>query len=101
MGSTSAFSASGSFSDTFTLAQNQEEQKDNNYATLRITINSSMVVNLKDVPKVGQLEIMSILGKRVTTKNLKDCAEGVYVDLPNGIYVIKAGKVSQKIAIRN
>lgn len=93
-----AFAATRPFSDTFAFAQTQEET---NSSTLTITINSSSVVTLKNIPQTGHLEVMSILGKRVTIKDLKDCKDGVYIDLPNGIYVIKVGKISQKIAIRN
>lgn len=96
--SNAAFSADRTFSDTFAFAQIQEETSS---STLTITINSSSIVTLKNIPQTGHVEVMSILGKRVTIKDLKDCKNGVYIDLPNGIYVIKVGKISQKIAIRN
>lgn len=96
--STTVFSTEEMLSDGFAIEQTQD---DTNSSTLSITINSSSVVTLKNIPQTGRLEIMSILGKRVTSKDLKDCKDGVYIDLPNGIYVIKVGKISQKIAIRN
>lgn len=96
--SMTAFSATGPFSGNYAFAQSQDSDTS---STLKITINSSSVVTLKNVPQTGRLEIMSILGKRVTSKDLKDCKDGVYIDLPNGIYVIKVGRISQKIAITN
>lgn len=98
MFSTSAFSLGSTFSDTpFQL----DTQNKDNTVTITITINSSSTMELKGVDKTANFEVMSVLGKRVTIKQVKDCADGVYLELPNGIYILKAGKVAQKIVVRN
>ena len=97
MSTISAFSLGSAFSDSFFQAELLEKE---DAPTLTITINGSSIIKMKDVPKTGYFEVMSVLGKRVTIKDLKDCADGVFIDLPNGIYVLKAGKVSQKIVVR-
>lgn len=97
MFTTTAFSLGRTFSDSFFQAELSEKTDS---PTLTITINGSSIIKMKDVPKTGYFEVMSVLGKRVTIKDLKDCTDGVFIDLPNGIYVLKAGKISQKIVVR-
>lgn len=95
---TSASLFGSEFSDAYSQTEPQVKEE---VSTLTITINGSSIIKMKDVPKTGYLEVMSVLGKRVTIKNLKDCTDGVFIDLPNGIYVLKAGKSSQKIVVRS
>lgn len=98
MFSTSAFSLGSAFLDADFM---QEQQEKENTVVLSITINSNSTIKMKDVPQTGNFEVMSVLGKRVTIKEIKDCMDGVYLELPNGIYILKAGKIAQKIVVRN
>lgn len=60
---------------------------------------------MENVPTKGYLEIYSILGVKVKSINLKECAVGdnfgsYTLEIGKGVYIIKAGKVSRKILVR-
>lgn len=76
------------------------EQQDDRTMSLEVMINSSMKITMENVPLTGYLEVYSILGVRVVNVNLKTCVGGCPIDLPKGIYILKAGKVAQKIIVR-
>lgn len=67
---------------------------------LSVTINYTTKIQLENVPQVGYLEVYSILGVKVTSVNLRDCVGGCYIDLPKGLYILKAGKSAQKVIVR-
>ncbi|WP_165040769.1 T9SS type A sorting domain-containing protein [Dysgonomonas sp. ZJ709] len=67
---------------------------------LDILINSTTRTQLQNVPTKGYLEVYSILGSKVTSKNLQNCLGGCELELPKGLYILKAGKVTQKIIVR-
>lgn len=77
------------------------ETINDNVKTIDILINGNSMVQLKDVPKVGYLEVYSILGVKVKSISLRSI-DGVYegLTLPKGIYILKAGKVAQKVIVR-
>lgn len=90
-----ANSAEGFFSSSTTEVVND------NIKTIDILINGNSLVQMKDVPKVGYLEVYSILGVKVRSISLKSI-DGVYegLSLPKGIYILKAGKVAQKVIVK-
>jgi hypothetical protein len=85
-----------SLSDPFSVV---EEQQDNTMS-VEVTINGTSKITMTNVPATGYLEVYSILGVRVKSINLKTCVGGCSIDLPKGIYILKAGKVAQKIIVR-
>lgn len=68
--------------------------------TLDITINNTTKIQLSDVSDAECLEVFSILGVKVTRVSLKDIIGICYIALPKGLYILKAGKVAQKIIVR-
>ncbi len=68
---------------------------------LEITINQTTKLKMENVPTEGYLEVYSILGVKVTSKNLKTCEGGqCYLELPKGLYILKAGKIAIKVIVR-
>lgn len=67
---------------------------------LVVEINNTMKVILENVPTTGYLEVYSILGVKVTSVNLKTILGQCPLELPKGLYIIKVGKVAQKIIVR-
>lgn len=74
------------------------EVADENVKTIDIIINGNSKVQMKDVPKTGYLEVYSILGVKVKSISLGSI-DATYegLSLPKGIYILRAGKVAQKI----
>lgn len=77
------------------------EVADDNVKTVDILINGNSRVQMKDIPRVGYLEVYSILGVKVRSISLGSI-DGVYegLVLPKGIYILKAGKVAQKVIVK-
>ena len=76
------------------------EYKDVRTMTFDILINGASKVRMNDVPTAGSLDVFSILGVKVTSVNLKECANGYSMDLTKGLYILKAGRVAQKVIVR-
>lgn len=68
--------------------------------TIDVLINNNSKVQMVDVPTTGYLEVFSILGVKVMTINLRNVTGVFPIDLPKGVYILKAGKVAQKIIAR-
>lgn len=69
--------------------------------TLKIVINYNTEILLENAPTTGYLEVYSVLGAKITSVNLKSCTDGeCSLLLKKGLYIIKAGKVAQKIIVR-
>lgn len=71
-----------------------------NTTTLEVNINNTTKIKMENVPTTGYLEVYSILGVKVTSVNLKTIVGSCYLDLPKGLYILKAGKSAQKIIVR-
>lgn len=71
-----------------------------NTTTLEVNINNTTKIKMENVPTTGYLEVYSILGVKVTSINLKTIVGSCYLDLPKGLYILKAGKSAQKIIVR-
>jgi hypothetical protein len=80
-------------------AESQEEVQDKTM-TIDLLINHTISIRLENVPTSGYLEVYSILGVKVTGVNLKTISAPHPIELPKGIYILKAGKVAQKIIVR-
>lgn len=79
----------------------QASEKQDKTMTLRVNINSTSMVKMENVPTEGYLEVYSILGVRVMNVNLKTCIDGQRdIELPKGLYILKAGKVATKVIVR-
>ena len=76
------------------------DQRSDKTMRLEVMINSTTKIVMENVPLTGYLEVYSILGVRVTSVNLKTCIGGCPLELPKGIYILKAGKIAQKIIVR-
>lgn len=77
------------------------EVADDNIMDIEVVVNGNSF-KMTDVPTRGYIEVYSILGVKVTTLIL-DKSKPRYdipVTLPKGVYIIKAGKVSQKVIAR-
>lgn len=75
-------------------------EKQQNIMTIDVYINNVSKVQLQDIPTSGYLEVYSILGIKVTSINLKGVTENCTLDLPKGLYILKAGRVAKKIIVR-
>ena len=75
-------------------------ERQDDTTTLEVIINNTTKVKMENVPTTGYLEVYSILGVRVTSINLKTRLSECFIELPKGIYILKAGKVAQKIIVR-
>jgi hypothetical protein len=76
------------------------DQPSDNTTTLEVNINHTTKIKMENVPASGYLEVYSILGVKVTSINLKTCLGSCYIDLPKGLYILKAGKSAQKVIVR-
>lgn len=68
--------------------------------TLTVTINSNATTKIKNVPTKGYFEVYSILGKREKRLKLDNCQGEISIELPKGLYILKAEKVTQKIIVK-
>lgn len=68
--------------------------------TIDVYINGVDKIQLENIPTEGFLEVYSILGVKVTNKNLKTCTVDCSLNLPKGIYILKAGKIAKKIIVK-
>ena len=85
----------------FPVSNSVFEQQNDKAMTLEITINGTTKLKMENIPTEGYLEVYSILGVKVTSKNLKTCEGGqCYLDLSKGLYILKAGKVAVKVIVR-
>lgn len=88
-----------SSSNTFTEQEKHVKAKEETM-TIAIRINNDSFTNMKNIPTVGFFDVYTILGERIKRIDLKKCKEGVDLELSKGLYILKAGKVTQKIVIR-
>ncbi len=68
--------------------------------TIDVYINGIDKIQMENIPNEGYLDVYSILGVKVTKKNLKTCTVDCTFNLPKGIYILKAGKVAKKIIVK-
>lgn len=95
--SLSANSARVEFSsDPFRTAGEQQD----NTMTLEVVINGISKVTMENIPTTGYLEVYSILGVKVRSINLRTYLGVCNIELPKGIYILKAGKVAQKVIVK-
>ena len=83
------------FPSIFSVSESQEKTM-----SLDVIINGTTKIQMENVPLTGYLEIYSILGVKITSVNLKTCIGGCYIDLPKGLYILKAGRIAQKVIVR-
>lgn len=87
--------------DVFVSVWAEESDDDSGEkTTIEVLINGSTTARLENVPLEGTLDVYSILGVKVTSLKLKNHLSNYMIDLPNGIYILKAGKVSKKVVVR-
>lgn len=71
-----------------------------NKIDILININGSYTIQLRSVDTRDLLEVYGILGKRELIQKLDNNSQYVEISLPNGMFIIKVGKVTQKIVIK-
>jgi len=86
---------------SFPLYSSVSEQQDKSM-NLEVMINNTTKIQMENVPLSGYLEVYSILGVKVTSVNLKSYVDSkyCYLDLPKGLYILKAGKVAVKVVVK-
>lgn len=94
--SVALFPSADVFADRETRTIANEEETMN----IVITINGNSYAKMKNIPTTGFLEVYTILGERKKQLKLSDCKDGASLELTNGLYILKAGKVTQKIIVR-
>ena len=84
------------------FAESAVLEKNDKTTDLALLINGTSKVVMKNVPTEGYLEVYSIIGVRITRINLKQCiGVGTYsIELPKGVYILRAGKVAQKVFVK-
>lgn len=98
-----SFTAYSNTLSDFSISSSTEVSNDK-VKTINIYINSNRnnKIQMKDVPKVGYLEVYSILGVKVKSVSLGSFdVEYDGLTLPKGIYILKAGKVAQKVIVNS
>lgn len=68
--------------------------------TIMVRINNDSFTQMKNIPLIGFLDVYTILGERIKRIDLSKSKEGVDIELSKGLYILKAGKITQKIVIR-
>lgn len=71
-----------------------------NKIDILININGSYTIQLRNVDTRDLLEVYGILGKRELVQKINNSSQYVEISLPNGMFIIKVGKVTQKIVIK-
>lgn len=94
------FSAYSEEMDTFGDSDMFVSEIQDKIATLDITINNTTKIQLSDISDAEYLEVFSILGVKVTRISLKDIIGICYIELPKGLYILKVGKIAQKVIVR-
>lgn len=94
------FAASANMSDLPVNRLSVAEKPLDNISILEVIINNTSKVKLENIPNSGYLEVYSILGVKVTSVNLKTILGSYSIDLAKGVYIIKVGKIAQKIIVR-
>ena len=89
------FPSSSMFVEGEKYAKVQEETM-----TILVRINNDSFTQMKEIPLVGYFDVYTILGERIKRIDLSKCKEGVDLELSKGLYILRAGKVTQKIVIR-
>lgn len=90
-----AFPTTGLFAEGEESVKVKEE-----VMTIVVRINNDSYTVMKDIPTVGYFDVYTILGERIKRLDLKKCDEGVDLELSKGLYILRAGKVTQKIIVR-
>lgn len=99
-----SFTAYGSVLNEFSTSSATEVSTNDKVKTISIYVNSNRnyKIQMKDVPKVGYLEVYTVLGVKVKSVSLGSFdVEYDGLSLPKGIYILRAGKVAQKIIVSN
>lgn len=78
----------------------RDENNPGNLMTIDVYINSSTTIRLENVSTKNTLDVYSILGVKVTSRQLKNYTTNYNIELPKGIYILKSGKVTKKIVVR-
>lgn len=95
------FTNAGEMDFPSNIFASEPQQTTDKTMNLIVEVNGGTVrIPLENVPTSGYLEVYSILGVKVTSVNLKTCIGTCPLELPKGLYIIKAGKVAQKIVVR-
>jgi hypothetical protein len=76
------------------------EQPQDSTTTLEVIVNTTTKIKMENIPTSGYLEVYSILGVKVSSVSLKTRISTWNIELPKGLYILKAGKVAQKIVVR-
>ncbi|MDR1881574.1 MAG: T9SS type A sorting domain-containing protein [Prevotella sp.] len=85
----------------YIFASEFQQTPDDKTINLIVEINNGAIrIPLANAPVSGYLEVYSILGVKITSINLKTCIGICSLELPKGLYIIKAGKIAQKIIVR-
>lgn len=81
---------------------NSVSEQQDKAMNLEVMINNTTKILMENVPVSGYLEVYSILGVKVTSVNLKSYIDSkyCYLDLPKGLYILKAGKVAVKVVVK-
>lgn len=65
-----------------------------------LLINGNNRVKMTDIPTSGRIEVYSILGVKITSVSLREYICEYSIDLPKGLYILKAGRTAQKIVVK-
>lgn len=92
LSSLQAINTTNASKQTFTESQQS-------FRSVKIVINNSSEAEIKALSTSKELEVYSILGKRIISIQLTDNEDKYYITLSKGMYVIRIGKSTQKIVI--
>ncbi len=86
----------------FPVHSSVSDAQDQETMTLEVMINNTTKVKMKNIPTSGYMEVYNILGVKITSVNLKSYTDNkyCYLDLPKGLYILRAGKVALKVVVK-
>lgn len=65
----------------------------------KLTLAQNRIV-IENLPSDDVLEVYNIMGVKIYSQRIKSGTNEYAVDLPRGYYIIKAGKLVKKVAVR-
>ncbi|MGI6047740.1 MAG: T9SS type A sorting domain-containing protein [Petrimonas sp.] len=79
--------------------QNRKVVMEENVTETKIKVSENRLI-IENLPKDGILEVFSIVGVKVYTREVKAGTNEYQLDLPKGYYIIRIGDFVKKILLR-
>lgn len=98
--SLSAYAERAAFVFSYPESSITESMDNSPSMSIDLLINGSSKVKMIDIPTTGRIEVYSILGVKITSVSLREYICEYSIDLPKGLYILKAGRTAQKVVVK-